>query len=299
MIDCAFHHLPGIGPRRLLQLEQTGIRNWDDLEARLPELRFGPTGRDRLRRALDDCRRAHAAADIACLVATLHPVDHWRILGTYFDQASYFDIETSGLGTDSLITVIACRHQDTLQTFVRGRNLDAFLDLLEDVRLLVSFNGASFDVPRLLHGFHIPSIPCPHLDLRWMCHRQQLRGGLKRIEQDLGIRRPTDLQGVDGAEAVWLWELWESRRNPRALERLVRYCAADAACLPQVAARLLAARDCPIPIPDPAEAWACLLPELALAPPTPADPPLHDPPTPDTSPAMQRLQRHWIRLQQR
>jgi uncharacterized protein len=298
MINRAFQHLPGIGPRRLQRLEQAGIRDWTDLENRLPELGLGPAGRDRLRHALAQCREACAAADIARLIRTLHPADHWRILGAFFEGASYFDIETSGLDADSTITVIACHHRGSLHTFVRGRNLDAFLDLLDEVRLLVSFNGASFDVPRVLAEFHVPAIPCPHLDLRWICHHQHMRGGLKHIEQTLGLQRPTDLQGVDGQEAVWLWKLWEARRNPQALDRLVRYCAADAVCLHQVAARLLAARDCPVTTPDPDQVWACLHPTLIHNSPMRVPPP---PPTPspDPSPTLLRLERHWQRLQHR
>lgn len=293
MLDGAFLHLPGVGPKRYQRLEEARIRDWDDLEQRLPDLGFGPGIRGGIKAALDQCRRARDEQDIDYLVRTLHPSDHWRILGTFLDDTSYFDIETSGLEADSLITVIACHHRGQVQTFVRDQNLDDFLDLLDDVRLLVSFNGTSFDVPRVESGFHIPSIPCPHLDLRWICYHRQLRGGLKQIERALDIRRADDLQGVDGAEAVWLWNLWESRGNAKALDRLLRYCAADVTGLPLVAARLLEQHQRgPVTTPgsDPSRDGPDRPPSKPAA--------IEPPPRIDTT-AHQRLERHWQQRQRR
>ena len=102
-----------------------------------------------------------------------------------------------------------------------------FLELLDDVTLLATFNGSSFDVPRILDAFHIPELPCPHVDLRWMCHHQGWKGGLKDIAEALGITRPADLVQADGALAIRLWHLWTGRRDRPAREQLLRYCGAD------------------------------------------------------------------------
>jgi hypothetical protein len=99
---------------------------------------------------------------------------------------------------------------------------------------------------------------------------------------------------VDGAEAVWLWNLWESGGNHRALDRLIRYCCADVVTLEQVAARLLMDRNCPVECPDLNRAWTRL---NALAEPEVPSPP--PPPPTDVPPAQRRLQQHWQRLKSR
>ena len=63
------------------------------------------------------------------------------------------------------------------------------------------------------------------------------------MERRLGHRRPADLEGVDGREAVRLWRA-HCGGDPTALPRLVRYCRADVDALvrlaPQVHGRLAA-----------------------------------------------------------
>jgi uncharacterized protein YprB with RNaseH-like and TPR domain len=293
LIRQAFQHLPGIGPERLKRIQELGIADWTDLVQRSEELPLGARGRRQLAEAVEACERALDEADLAHLVRVLAPRDHWRILATYFDRAAYFDIETSGMHQDSFVTLIACYSGGTLHPFVRHENLDRFLDLLEGLELLVSFNGASFDVPKVLREFHIPELACPHIDLRWICAHSQRRGGLKAIERELGLRRPPDLDGVSGEDAVWLWQLWDEHLNRDARDRLIRYCCADTLSLEQVAARLLK-MDHGVPLPStiPADPWS-LLDRVAGGPPGAAEPP--PPPPAALDPMQRRLQQHWER----
>lgn len=225
MITHSLRHCSGIGPTRLAQLHGIGIRSWNDVIEHAskipPGIRSGLLAESR--RALDALR----TNDIGYFVRQLSPEDKWRVLCEFFDQTSYFDIETSGLEVDAEITVIVCWHRGRLHTFVEHENLDDFLDLLDDVSLLASFNGAGFDVPRVLDAFHIPELPCPHLDLRWPCWHAGLRGGLKNIERTLQIARPPDLRHTDGELAVQLWSDWKQRQDTAARSHLIRYCAAD------------------------------------------------------------------------
>lgn len=258
MIREALIHLPGIGPERLKRLHACGFRTWEDVLAR-PEAMPVPDGvRDNMLAELRRCEQALVENDLRYLTSALDTTDQWRLLGHSFDQLSYFDIETTGLEVDAQITLIACWHRGELKRFMLDENLDAFLDLLDEVKLLVSFNGATFDVPRVLSHFHIPELPCAHIDLRWLCQHRGLTGGLKSIEPRLGIQRPPDLVGVGGAEAVWLWRLWEQMKNRQARAKLERYCCADVLALQLVTARLLEAHGHPVAAPTPAELWRAL-----------------------------------------
>jgi len=154
--------------------------------------------------------------------------------------------------------VICCCHKGKLLPFVRGENLDDFLELLDDIELLISFNGSSFDVPQLLDLWHIPALPCPHIDLRWVCYHCELRGGLKAIEQQLTIDRPPDLAGLDGADAVWLWERYRETDDEAARAQVIRYCAADVVTLQLVAAEALRLKGFDIVTPSADALWRLL-----------------------------------------
>lgn len=225
MITEAFQHCRGIGPVRLAQLSAAGIHSWHDAVSRPEDIPLAL--RAEVVGEAERCLSALADDQIHYFVDRLSPCDRWRIMAEYLERATYFDIETTGLEYDDQITVVACWHRGQLQTFVEHENLDDFLDLLDDVDLLVSFNGSTFDVPRVLDGFHIPELPCPHLDMRWPCYYRNLSGGLKQVTSQLGLQRPIDLQDADGALAVRLWHAWQERQDTAARQQLLRYCAAD------------------------------------------------------------------------
>ena len=218
-------HCPTIGPVRLALLREVGVRSWPDVLAfadRLPK-----SFRQRLFEESCRCLAALECGDIRFFVDRFASQDQWRILTHFIDSVSFFDIETMGLEYDAPITTIACWHDGRLLTFVEHENLDEFLALLDEVKLLASFNGSSFDVPRVLDAFHIPQLPCPHVDLRWSCYHKGLRGGLKKIATQLGIVRPVDLQDADGAIAAHLWNRWTLHNDRTARDRLLRYCSSD------------------------------------------------------------------------
>lgn len=236
MITEALLHCTGIGPARLARLHEAGVRSWDDVVACREKLPVALSAS-----ILEECQRcleAHRARDIRYLVNRFSPLDRWRIVAEFLDETSFFDIETTGLEHGSPITVIACWHRGRLRTFVEHENLDDFLHLLDDVSLLASFNGSSFDVPRVLDTFHIPDLPCPHLDLRWPCYHKGFKGSLKSITSQLGFARPADLQDADGELAIRLWNRWTLDRDYSARELLLRYCASDVVLLAMLAHRL-------------------------------------------------------------
>lgn len=259
MIAEALQHCAGIGPVRLARLHDVGVRSWWDVlddPQRIPAgLRSGLVAESRR------CIEALTVDDVRYFVNRFEGLDKWRILSHFSEQTSFFDIETMGLEYDAPITVIVCWHKGQLWSFVEHENLDDFLDLLDDVTLLASFNGGSFDVPRVCDAFHIPELPCPHLDLRWACYHQGIRGGLKDIAVSLGIVRPPDLQGVDGQHAIRLWSGWRESKNQAARAGLIRYCAADVLMLLVIADRLIGQNGC-----TPDWAWAQLPSALAMPP---------------------------------
>ncbi|EQD61526.1 hypothetical protein B2A_03205, partial [mine drainage metagenome] len=94
--------------------------------------------------------------------------------------------------------------------------------------------------------------PPVHIDLRFLCYRIGLSGGLKRIETTLGIGDRTGVEGIRGLDAVRLWREYRAG-SAAALERLVRYNRADTVNLEPLLERVagdLVRRLLPPPLPS-------------------------------------------------
>jgi len=87
----------------------------------------------------------------------------------------------------------------------------------------------------LRHTFAGLSRPVLHLDLKPLCRRIGLGGGLKSAEDRLGIARPPHLRGRSGMDAVLLWRAYQGTGDVEALRFLVEYNLYDAFQLRAVA----------------------------------------------------------------
>ena len=112
-----------------------------------------------------------------------------------------------------------------LRQFIRGQNMAEFPEWIQDRALLVTFFGTGFDLPVLRRAFQM-EFPQLHVDLCFLLKRLGYSGGLKRVEEEIGVRRPEHVAGLSGWDAVRLW--WEWRRGSRsALQILLDYNAQD------------------------------------------------------------------------
>ncbi len=239
MIDQTFLHCPGVGQKTEARLKSLGFLSWQDCLDRPAELPFSHSRKRLFLQEIQASLTALQNQDLTYLSCHLPPREHWRILAQYFPEATFFDIETTGLSSyDSFTTVIAAYHQQELHTFVYEENLEDFLQLVDQSKLLVAFNGNSFDIPFLENSFNIPTIGCPHIDLRWIFYHQGYGGGLKVIEKQLAIRRPATVRNIDGHEAVLLFDRWQ-RGDSNARIKLIRYCQTDVLATYLTAGRLL------------------------------------------------------------
>ncbi len=134
------------------------------------------------------------------------------------------------------MTVVGLHRNGRTIALVRGETLtaDRLQSELDTCDLLVTFFGTGFDVPYLRSKFPELRFSMPHFDLCIAARRLGLYGGLKHIEQKVGIDRESALQGLDGWDAVRLWSQW-CRGDSAALDMLLAYNRADTENLVPVA----------------------------------------------------------------
>ncbi len=146
---------------------------------------------------------------------------------------AYLDIETTGLSPgSSIITVVGLylvrgTTEELIQIVGKDISAASIRRAILGTDTVYTYNGHRFDLPfiRSITGLDVRSI-CPrHRDLMFDCWRSQLRGGLKKVETQLGIKR--NLEGVNGLQAVWLWKRYVSYNDTRALKTLLEYNAED------------------------------------------------------------------------
>ncbi len=226
MLRNTFCHIPGIGPQSELRLWQAGFTSW---EALLNPAE--PPPRYPVRRSCQELLRESVAhyeqRNPQYFADRLPSNQRWRLFADFRESCAFLDIETTGLGSPrDYITAIALYDGVSVQHFVHGENLKDFPAVLARYRLVVTYNGSSFDLPFLERQFRC-EIRQAHIDLRYVLKSLGLSGGLKNCEKGLGVARP-GLESVDGSVAVLLWHEFRRRRDPRALETLLAYNVQDA-----------------------------------------------------------------------
>ncbi|HLL04012.1 MAG TPA: ribonuclease H-like domain-containing protein [Myxococcaceae bacterium] len=225
MLQRTFQHIPGVGPFREKDLWAQGIRTWDDFPA-------AGTGAAAISKKTDDVAREYIAKareavernDLRTLAQLIPSREHWRLYPLFAQDACFFDIETDGR-QDQAPTVVSLFDSAGLHVFILDRNMDELPEAMAARRLWVSFNGTCFDAPVLRDYFGERRFPTPeaHIDLRFVTKRLRMSGGLKEIEDNLGVGRPPHLKGVNGWDAVLLWRAYKARADLEALRFLVEY----------------------------------------------------------------------------
>jgi hypothetical protein len=200
VIRSSFRLAPGIGAFLESRLWDAGVRRWDDLDtAGVGVLASGLEAR--LRTAIERARAALAAGDAEALAAMLPRNERWRLHGVFGDGAAYLDVETDG----EALTAIGFLDARGPRLLLAGRDLERFPEEARGWKLLVTFNGLSFDVPVLRRAFPGWRPPRGHVDLRHLWARLGHQGGLKLLEATTGVGRPAHLLGLSGGDAVRLW----------------------------------------------------------------------------------------------
>ncbi len=227
MLKNTFLHIPGIGTVTERKLWSAGFGTWEDYFRMCHTCTLSPSLKDRVTGCLNDSVTALDKSNYDYFEKLLPAGEMWRLYGELRGKTAFVDIETTGLyAGPNAITLIGLFDGLKTKVFTQGINLDAFNEEIKQYQLIVTFNGKRFDVPFI--EYVLGELPAnqSHLDIMYPLRRLGFRGGLKSIEEQLGIGRQGILRQVDGFMAVLLWREYK-RGNKAALKTLVRYNLED------------------------------------------------------------------------
>jgi len=210
MIRQTFSLLNGIGEKLERHIWRKGILTWDDfcncreIEGISPE-----------RKIIYDNQLLQASMELSFgnaeyFARIMKRREHWRLFDEFKNDAVCLDIETNGFqaGRGGYVTVVGFYDGHDWKSLVRGENLttESLNRALSGYKCLITFSGAIFDVPFLLRSFPGVRFDIPHFDLCFAARRLGINGGLKKLEVLFGINRDESVKGMNGYDAVRLWE---------------------------------------------------------------------------------------------
>ncbi len=232
--------MPGIGGGIERSIWNQGVRDWDDFTSANRLCGISGKRKQRLDAYLDEATNFLESGETSYFSRLLPSREHWRVYDEAKGHATCLDIETDGLGAGARVTVVGIHRDGRSTILVRGQDLtrENLGAALKGSRLLITFNGSSFDLPMLERAFPFLIPRVPHFDLRHGCARVGFHGGLKSIEKQMGMKRDQELEYVTGEQAVYLWYAWERRGNVNALNLLKRYNEEDTRNLAPIAEKI-------------------------------------------------------------
>ena len=228
MLQHTFIHIPGVGKQTELELWKRGIHDWDDA-ARF-EKRFGAVGarlHQKLEHYIPLSQEAVRRRDAAFFERLSTMGEAWRIFPEFANECVYLDIETTGLSSVfDMVTMVGLYDGRKYKVFVEGENLHELPSHLRGYSVMVTFNGAGFDLRFLRLAFPEIKFPPIHIDLRWVTRKLGMKGGLKSVEEKFGLKRAASVEDITGFDATVLWAK-HLRGEKSALEQLIQYNTED------------------------------------------------------------------------
>lgn len=226
MLKSTFIHVPGIGEGLERRIWNSGIKTWSDFFHNGHTIGLSSNRQETILKELRVSRKKLSDGDFSYFKQSLPSQEYWRMYPEFSKHTAFVDIETTGLGYEDDITMIGLYDGRKTNTYVRGQDLEEFGKDIQKYKVLVTFNGTCFDLPFIRSAF--PDLPLDqvHIDLRWVLYKIGLRGGLKAIEQSLGVCRSEEIRGMTGWDAVHLWHRY-LKGDQQSLDLIIKYNRED------------------------------------------------------------------------
>ncbi|MBI4684950.1 MAG: ribonuclease H-like domain-containing protein [Nitrospirae bacterium] len=210
MIKNTFSILNGIGEKLERRLWGDGILKWEDFIYAHDINFISPNKKlffdETLSSALSELENSNASY----FAETVKRREHWRLFEVFKRDAVCLDIETNGFMPDKggYVTVVGLYDGFDYRCLVKGNGLNPenLKKEISGYKYLITFYGAAFDIPFLLRTMPEIKFDMPHFDICFSVKRLGFKGGLKALESEIGIERAEAVRGMNGYDAVKLWE---------------------------------------------------------------------------------------------
>jgi hypothetical protein len=238
MIRNSFSILSGIGEKIERRLWENGILTWSDFINDHDLHFFSPQKKFIFDELLSSASHELDNTNAVYFANFIKRREHWRLFDVFGEDAVCLDIETNGLMPESggYITLVGLYDGFDYRCLVRDIDLTAenLSSAISGYKYLITFYGSAFDIPFIFMSMPEIKFNIPHFDICFGARRVGFKGGLKRLEIEIGIERHKDVRGLDGYDAVKLWE-YGKQGSSEALELLKMYNKEDTVNLYQIA----------------------------------------------------------------
>ena len=226
MLENTFFHIPNFGVGGERHLWNQGCPDWNTFLDNPTQYDLAKITHETAVQEIERSKAALQNGNFEYFERVLGPLNAWRAWPHFREKCVYLDIETDGGFHGAAITMVGVYDGEEFECFIRDEKLNDFPSYIQDFSMIVTFFGTGFDLPMVRKRFPMLSMPQIHLDLCPTLKTLGYKGGLKKIEAQLGIARAEGLEDLRGNDAITLWRGYQ-RGNQASLKKLVAYNRED------------------------------------------------------------------------
>jgi len=234
MIKNTFFIFKGISKEKEKELWNKGIRTWEDF---LKKDKIQGISKEKKQNYDLQIKKAIIKLEYEehDYFIKLIPIKlHYRYYPIIKDELIYIDIESYGHTKSNEITIIGIGNGEYTR-IIRGDNTDSseLKRILSKAKGIVTYNGRSYDIPILKKRYRISFENKFIIDLKHLMQELEYKGGLKKIEEELGIKRQLSHKIMNG-DPINLWKAYKATEDNHFIELLAEYVEADVNSLPTI-----------------------------------------------------------------
>lgn len=238
MIQNSFIFLEGIGKKLEKSIWKQGIKDWDFFVKKDKIKGISKSRKLYYDGQLLKAKKFLYSFDSSYFSRIMPQNEMWRLYDFFKEDAVFLDIEVDSIDINGDITVFGLYDGIVTKTMIKGINLNYnFLKKeLQKYKLIVTFNGSSFDLPFIKKRYAdlLPDIA--HFDVKSVTKKVGLEGGLKQIEKALGIKRENRIvEELYNGDPLTLWKMFRATGDDYYLNLLVEYNEEDVINLKKIA----------------------------------------------------------------